>query len=270
MDKKWGFIGCGNMARAVMGSMLGAHVAAPEQITASDISEASLADARRALGIVTTTNNREAAERSDTIFIAVKPQMMQYAIASIADVVADDKLIISFVAGQSMETIERAFGKRVKLIRLMPNTPALVSAGMTAACRNDLVSDEELELVMSLLRKFGLAEVVSEKMMDVVTGLSGSGPAYVFMFIEALADGAVREGMPRAQAYTFAAQTVMGSAKMVLDTGRHPGDLKDMVCSPAGTTIEGVAALEQDGFRGAAMRAVSEATRRSRELGEHK
>ena len=154
------------------------------------------------------------------------------------------------------------------LIRIMPNTPALVTAGMTGVSLNPNVTKEESDYAMSLFSAFGKAEIVPEKLMDVVTGLSGSGPAFVFLFIEALADGAVLDGMPRNQAYTFAAQTVLGSAQLALETGRHPGELKDMVCSPGGTTIAGVAALEEGAFRSTVMKCVNAATAKSIELGK--
>ena len=153
-----------------------------------------------------------------------------------------------------------------RIIRVMPNTPALVLEGCSGVCRNDAVSEEEMQLCMKLIGSFGKASEVPEKLMDAVTGLSGSGPAFVFMFIEAMADGAVAAGMPRAQAYTFAAQTVLGSAKLVLETGKHPGELKDMVCSPAGTTIEGVRILEEKGLRSSVMEAVLGAAEKSRNL----
>ena len=172
--------------------------------------------------------------------------------------------MISIATGKTLGWLEEHFGKPVKLVRTMPNTPAMVSRGMTAVCPNDCVSKEELEYVVSILKTIGETEVIPENLIDAVVAVSGSSPAYVFIMIEAMADAAVAEGMPRAQAYKFAAQAVYGSAKMVLETGRHPGELKDMVCSPAGTTIEAVRVLEKKGFRSAlieSMKACAEVSR---------
>ena len=170
-----------------------------------------------------TTDNKEVAAWADYLVLSVKPQFFPDVIGEIKDVVNEKTLIISIAAGKTIGFIEKEFGKKVKLVRCMPNTPALVGEGCTGVCRNELVSDEEMEQVMQLLQSFGVASEVPEKLMDVVVGVSGSSPAYVFMFIEAMADEAVAAGMPRAQAYQFAAQAVLGSAKMVLETGKHPG-----------------------------------------------
>ena len=172
-------------------------------------------------------------------------------LSEIKEVLPKGQLIVSIVAGRSVSYYQKMLGKKVRLVRLMPNTPALVGAGMTAACCSPEVSDREMEEVGELCRTFGLFEIVPESLFDAVTGVSGSSPAYVFMMMEAMADAAVLGGMPRAQAYKFVAQAVLGSAKMMLDTGKHPGELKDMVCSPAGTTIEAVSVLEERGFRSA-------------------
>ena len=175
-----------------------------------------------------------------------------------------DQLVITIAPGKTLSWLEAQFGKKVKIVRTMPNTPALVGEGMTAACVNQYVTEEEKEYALRILSSFGKVELVPEHLIDAVVVVSGSAPAYVFMFIEAMADAAVAEGMPRAQAYAFAAQAVYGSAKMVLETGKHPGELKDMVCSPAGTTIEAVRVLEEKGFRSAvieAMRACADVSR---------
>ena len=174
--------------------------------------------------------------------------------------------MISIAAGQTMENIERLFGKNIKLVRSMPNTPALVLEGATGVCFNEKISDEDKKTAMDIFSSFGIAREVPESMIDAVIGVSGSSPAYVFLFIEAMADAAVAEGMPRAQAYELAAQSVLGSAKMVLETGKHPGELKDMVCSPAGTTIEAVRVLEKEGFRSAVMEAIKACVKKAREM----
>ena len=185
-------------------------------------------------------------------------------IASSATQKTADRVAQEF--GRSLQWLSDTFGKPVKLIRTMPNTPALVGEAVTALCPGELVTDEELEEVCRLFRGFGKAEVVGEHLMDAVVAVSGSSPAYVFMFIEAMADAAVAEGMPRVQAYQFAAQSVLGSAKMVLETGKHPGELKDMVCSPAGTTIAGVCKLEEKGFRSSVMECMKACADKSRNM----
>ena len=211
-----------------------------------------------------TADNKEVVEKADKFILSVKPQFYASVIEEIKDVVREDQIIITIAPGKTLEWLEEKFGKPVKIVRTMPNTPAMVGEGMTAVCANEKVTEEELDEVLTLLGAFGKTEVVSEHLIDVVVSTSGSSPAYVFMMIEAMADAAVADGMARPQAYKFAAQAVMGSAKMVLETGKHPGELKDMVCSPGGTTIEAVRVLEAKGFRSAlieAMKACAEVSR---------
>ena len=263
--KKIGFIGCGNMGSTMIGGMTGAGRAggekadamvAADQVMASCASESSAKKRAEALGIEVTTDNRKVAEFADILFLAVKPNMFESVIPQIAEAVTEKTCVVSIAAGQTIEAIEKMFGKKIHLVRAMPNTPALVGEGMTGVCCNEEVSDAEMQDVLKILESCGKAEMLSERLIDVVVSVSGSSPAYVFMFIEAMADAAVAEGMPRAQAYKFAAQAVLGSAKMVLETGKHPGELKDMVCSPAGTTIEAVGVLEEHGFRSAVIDAM--------------
>ena len=203
-----------------------------------------------------TTDNREVAEFADLLFLAVKPQFYEGVIAQIQDAVTVQKLVVSIAPGKTLSWFEQQFGRQVKIIRTMPNTPAMVGAGMMGMCAGSMVTEEELQQVRDVCSGFSETEVVPEHLMDVVTAVSGSSPAYVFLFIEAMADAAVAGGMPRAQAYKFAAQAVMGSAKMVLETGMHPGELKDMVCSPAGTTIQAVRVLEEKGMRSSVFEAM--------------
>lgn len=261
---KLGFIGTGNMAGAIMGGIIQKGIFRPEQIIGADISEAGRQKAKETYGIEVTEDNRKAAA-AEVLILSVKPQFYADAIAEIRDCIRDDQLVITIAPGKTLSWLEEQFGKRVKIVRTMPNTPALVGEGMTAACVNQYVTEEEKAYALKILDSFGKVELVPEHLIDAVVAVSGSSPAYVFMFIEAMADAAVAEGMPRAQAYEFAAQAVYGSAKMVLETGKHPGELKDMVCSPAGTTIEAVRVLEERGFRSAvmeAMRACADVSRR--------
>lgn len=252
---KLGFIGCGNMATAILGGILKKQLLSPDEIIASALHQETLDRAAGTWQIHTTCDNRKAAA-ADIVFLAVKPQFYEQVIREIRDTVTETQLIVSIAPGKSIDGITGWFGKKIKLIRTMPNTPAMVGEGVTAVCPAETVTEAELQEVLRLLQACGTAEVMPERLLDAVVSVSGSSPAYVFMFIEALADGAVRDGLPRNQAYRLAAQAVLGSAKMVLETGRHPGDLKDMVCSPAGTTVEAVAALEKAGFRNAVLEAM--------------
>ncbi len=254
-EMQWGFIGCGNMAKAMIRGMVEHHAVEAAQVMASD-ALATAMEPVQALGVQTTGDNKEVAAKSRYLVLAVKPMFYPAVIAQIAPVIDQDTVVVTIAAGQEIAAMEQQFGKPVKLIRTMPNTPAMVGEGMTAICPNGNVTEEELEEMKKAFSAFCLVEQVPERLMDAVTAVSGSSPAYVFLFIEAMADAAVQQGMPRAQAYRFAAQAVLGSAKMVLETGKHPGELKDMVCSPAGTTIAAVKVLEEKGFRGAVMDAM--------------
>ena len=251
-----GFIGTGNMAGAIMGGIIKNEIFRPEEIIGADISPAGRERVKETYGIQVTADNREAAKKAEVLILSVKPQYYTEAIAEIRDCVSGDQLIITIAPGKTLAWLEEQFGKPVKIVRTMPNTPALVGEGMTAACVNPYVTEEEKAYALKILESFGKVEIVPEHLIDAVVAVSGSSPAYVFMFIEAMADAAVAEGMPRAQAYQFAAQAVYGSAKMVMETGKHPGELKDMVCSPAGTTIEAVRVLEERGFRSAVIEAM--------------
>ncbi|NLL77631.1 MAG: pyrroline-5-carboxylate reductase [Clostridiales bacterium] len=263
---KIGFIGLGNMAKAIIGGMLKQSMVTPEEIVGSAKTEATMEKLRKEFGIRTMESNRLAVAEADVLILAVKPVFFSEVIEEIKEEITENKLIISIAAGKTMEWIETEFGKRVKLIRCMPNTPALVGEGCTAMCGNSLVKKEDEDFCLKLMGSFGKAIMIPERLMDAAGAVSGSSPAYVFMFIEAMADGAVAAGMPRKQAYEFAAQAVLGSAKMVLETGIHPGELKDMVCSPGGTTIEGVRVLEEKGMRSAVMEALCACVEKSKKL----
>ena len=263
---KIGFIGCGNMGKAMMGGIISSNIVEAKEIIASDGFLPGLEKAKKDMGINITTDNREVAKSSEVIVLSVKPQYYESVIKEISPEINENTIIITIAPGQSLSKVRGFFGKDVKIVRTMPNTPALVKEGMTAVCPNELITKDELEYVCSILNGFGKCEVIEENLIDAVVGVSGSAPAYVFMFIEAMADAAVREGMPRNKAYNFAAQAVYGSAKMVLETGKHPGELKDMVCSPGGTTIEAVMTLEEKGMRSSVMEAIKVCTKKSREM----
>lgn len=250
-----GFIGMGNMAQAMAKGILDAGLLQPQEILASAKTAKTVEAVQKSLGIQMSLDNREVA-KADIVFLAVKPVMYETVIEEIRDVVTKEQIIVTIAPGKSLAWLKEKFEKDVHLIRTMPNTPALVGEGMLGYCCSDNVTQEEKDRASRLFAAFGKAEEIPESLMDVVVAVSGSSPAYVFIFIEAMADAAVAGGMPRAKAYQFAAQAVLGSAKMVLETGMHPGALKDMVCSPGGTTIEAVRVLEEKGMRSAVIEAM--------------
>ncbi|MEI9882183.1 pyrroline-5-carboxylate reductase [Atlantibacter hermannii] len=266
MDKKIGFIGCGNMGKAILGGLLASGRVPASNIWVYTPTADHVAALQAEYGINGAQSAQEVAQATDIVFGAVKPNVMLKVMGDIASSLNKDSLVVSIAAGITLDQLAIALGHDRKIIRAMPNTPSLVNAGMTSVTANALVSPEETDAVLGIFRSFGQAENVPEYMIHSIVGVSGSAPAYVFMFIEAMADAAVLGGMPRAQAYKFAAQAVMGSAKMVLETGKHPGELKDMVCSPGGTTIEAVKILEEKGMRAAVMEAMAKCMAKSEAL----
>jgi pyrroline-5-carboxylate reductase len=262
-----GFIGCGRMATAIAQGLVKASVVAPSQITGSDPSQTMREAFTKAAGAPVVTDNLSVLSGSDVIVLAVKPQHMPAVLKEIAKGVERRHLFVSVAAGVPLGAMTAALGSNTRVIRVMPNTPCLVGAGATAFARGAKATEEDAALVERLFSTIGIAMEVSEPLLDAVTGLSGSGPAYVFQVIEAMSDGGVRAGLPRNVSTRLAAQTVLGAAKMVLDTGEHPAALKDGVASPGGTTIAGLHELERGALRGALINAVEAATRRSQELG---
>lgn len=263
---KLGFIGCGNMAGAIIGGVLNGGLVKPEDVMGSAKTDATLTRVKSAFGIEVTHNNRQVALFSDVLVLAVKPGVMEEVIQDVKDAVDERTVVVTLAAGKTLGWLRETFGKNVKIVRTMPNTPALVGEGMTALCRNEAVSDDELAKVRKIFESCGRTEILPESLIDAATSLSGSSPAYVFMFMEALADAAVMQGMPRRTAYRMAAQTVLGSAKLMLETEKHPGELKDMVCSPGGTTIEGVRVLEARGMRSAVIEALTACGEKAKKL----
>lgn len=261
-----GFIGLGNMAKAIINGIISEGVVAPEEIMGSAKSQETCDKVKKEFDIFTTTDNLKIATAADLLFIAVKPQMCEEVLKGIAGTTKKDAVIVSIVAGKTIKYLEDLLGSDQKIVRLMPNTPAMVNAGLTAVCANKNASEADVSKVMKICESFGEAEIIPEKHMDAFTAVAGSSPAFVFMYMEALADAAVKAGIPRAQAYKFAAQSTFGSAKLMLDTRKHPGELKDMVCSPAGTTIEAVQVLEELGFRSAVMDAVEACIEKAKSL----
>ena len=265
-----GIIGCGNMGQAMLSGILKKGLYQPSDVIVSHLDEEALKDIHDRLGVQTTRDNRQVAEAADVLLISLKPYQFDEVIPEISEVVDDDTLVISIAAGMTMDAIIELFGRAIHLVRTMPNTPALVGAGAAGMCFSEIVTEEEKKTAVEIFESFGIVSVVPESMIDTIIGVSGSSPAYVFMFIEAMADAAVADGMTRADAYRMAAQSVYGSAKMVLETGKHPGELKDMVCSPAGTTIEAVRVLEEKGFRSAVIEGQMACVRKAKEMAEKK
>ncbi len=266
-NQKIGFIGCGNMGGAILRGIVAAGVADKDQIVVYDVSEA-VQEEMRAFGVQVLLDNEAVCMAADYIVLAVKPQYMAQTLASTGQAL-EDKCVISIAAGLSAERIRSMIAAKPRVLRTMPNTPAMVLSGAFALCSDCDLTQEERQTAEMLFAPLGEVVWVPETLIDAVCGVSGSGPAYVAMFIEAMADGGVREGLPRDVAYRLAAQTVMGTAKLYLENGTHPAKLKDMVTSPAGTTIEGCYALEKNGFRAAVMDAVHVGAERSRELGRN-
>lgn len=267
IEAKIGMLGAGNMAGALIRGLLVSKAAAPSQVRASDVRPARLKELSELHGIQTTLDNLELVSGSDLVVCAVKPQVLSTALKPVSEALSG-KLLVSIAAGVPTSAIAAAVPSGVRIVRAMPNTPALVLAGMTAIAKGPGATDQDLVLAKQLFDAVGKTVVVDESLMDAVTGLSGSGPAYVMLIIEALSDGGVRAGLPRDVALLLAAQTVLGSAQLHLETGDHPGKLKDMVTSPGGTTIAGVFALERGSLRHTLMDAVGAATDRARELGK--
>jgi len=263
-----GFLGAGNMGEALIKGLLAAKLVPADAIFATDVRPERLKELDRQYGIQVSSDNAGLVRSADIVILAVKPQIMDAVVTEIAPAVTRRKLLISIAAGVATEKIRSRLPRDSRLIRVMPNTPALVLEGATAIAKADGLEPGDLDIAREIFAAVGRVVVLGEDMIDAVTGLSGSGPAYVAVVIESLADGGVRMGLDRATAMTLATQTVLGAAKLLLETGLHPGALKDMVSSPGGTTIAGIAALEEGGLRTTFIKAVERATQRSRELGQ--
>ena len=267
-DKRIGFVGAGNMAGALIKGLLHSGTVAADQIQASDVREERLAELAKEHGIVTTKDNAKLAAWSDIVVLAVKPQVIDKVMLPVAQALRPHALVVSIVAGVPIESIESRFPPDTRVVRTMPNTAAIALAGATAIAPGTHASDEDVRLARRMFEATGRVVVLDESLLDAVTGLSGSGPAYVMLMIEAMADGGVKVGLHRDTALLLAAQTVYGSAKLLLDTGEHPGRLKDMVTSPGGTAIAGLHTLESGGLRRTLIDAVEAATNRAIQLGE--
>lgn len=269
INRKIGFIGCGNMGKAMISGLLSSKEVRSGDIIASVSSKASKERLENEFNILVTTDNIKVASESNILFLGVKPHLYKTVIDEVKSYLKDDVIIISIAAGLSLKDIESYLDKDYKIVKTMPNTPALVKEAMCAICPNKNITKEDLNLVLKLYESFGEVEVLEEKHFHAFTALCGSSPAYVFMFIEAMADAAVKLGLPREKSYKMASQAILGSAKVALDSKKHPGELKDMVCSPGGTTIEAVIELESLGFRNSVIKAIEKCEEKSRHMGKN-
>lgn len=264
--RKVGFIGCGKMAQAMVNGMLQSSFMQREDIFASTKSIESAQMIMENFQIETTLDNKQVAGFADVLIIAVKPHLYGEVIQEVSSYVKKETILVTIAAGIDLAYIESQMSKEIKVIRSMPNTPSLVGEGMTVFCANDKVNENEIAFMKDLFASFGQVEMVDESLMDYIPAISGSSPAYVYMFIEALADGGVRSGIPRDKAYKLAAQAVLGAAQMVLETGKHPGILKDEVCTPGGATIEAITTLEQNHFRGTILAAMESCNQKNKDM----
>jgi len=265
---KLGFIGAGNMGSALIKGIVASGLVNPRDISVNDFNKEKLHSLAKDTGVKPKENNIDVIAESDMVFLCVKPDIVKGVLEECKGVIGLNKVIVSIAVGIPLKVYMDIIGNDKKVIRVMPNTPALVGEGMTVLCANSNVTEEEYNQVKELFRSVGRVEDLPEKLMNEVTALTGSSPAYVFMFIEAMADAAVQSGIQRELAYKLAAQAVLGAAKMVIETGKHPAELKDQVCSPAGTTIEAVRALEKNGFRYAVIDAMNECTKKAIKIAE--
>ena len=264
---KIGFIGCGNMASAMIKGMTEKGLVMKDDILVSNKTPEGAERSRSTLGVKAVLQNREVAREAGVLVLSVKPQFYEEVLHEISPDLTREKLLIGIAPGKTIQWIrEHCEGEVPRVIRMMPNTPALTGEGMTALCAGEDISDEELTMLRRLAESFGQCEVIPERLIDVAGAVGGCSPAFVYMFIEALSDAGVAEGMPRPMASRFAAQAVLGSARMVLETGRHPGELKDMVTSPGGTTIQGIRTLERLGMRSAVFEAIAACVEKGKTL----
>ena len=268
-NKKICIIGTGNMGEALVSGLVGSGSSSPKKIICTDTRESILKAVEEKYGVQTTTSNLEAVKKSDIVIYAVKPQIMAAVIKETVEKLDMSKLIISIAAGVPMAALESCLNKELRLIRVMPNIAAAVKEAATAVAAGKNASEEDVEIAMSIFDSIGKTVFIKENyLMDAITGLSGSGPAYIFLIVEAMADAGVKVGLSRQEAFFLSAQTVLGAAKMLIQTKEHPGQLRDRVTSPGGTAIAGLATLEEGGLRTTLINAVEVATNRSKQLGE--
>lgn len=266
MKNSIGFIGCGNMAQAMMGGLVKGGIFAPEHILVYDPVQGQREKAAEKFGVAAAQDNKEVAEGADYLVLAVKPYIYSEVLKDIAGHVKKDAVVIVIAVGVEFGDVKAILGDDIKVVRTQPSTPAFVGESDSTICPDDLMDDQDIQDVLTIFESFGKVEIISEKLMNVVPAIASSAPAYTMLLIEAMADGGVLHGFPRDQAYRLAAQSVYGAAKLVLETGEHPGVLKDQICTPGGTTIEAVCALEEKGFRPAIIAAVDACAKKSKAM----
>ncbi len=262
-----GFIGAGNMGAAMIKGIIKGNITKSEKVYVYDPISDNMKRLQKEHGVTIVSSPAEIVENCQVIIPAVKPHIIDGVLSEIADKLTQHHLLISIAAGITMQQLKAMVKDTCYVIRTMPNTPALVGEGMTAICKDPSVPAEYIDLACAILKSFGKVEYVTEEQIHAATAISGSSPAYAFLFLEALADGGVMMGLPREQSYKMAVQSLLGAAKLMQETGKHPGELKDMVCSPSGTTIEAVASLEKSGYRGAIIEAVRACAEKSKNMG---
>ncbi len=267
MRNKIGFIGIGNIGTPLVKGLMHSGTSLPEDTYVYDVDRRKVEELVKETGVRAAKDNAELVRECDYILLAVKPAYVRSVLESVKDLFTEDKVLVSVAVGITTDTLKSILGDSAKIVRAIPNLPVMVGEGMTLLCFGQNLSEDEKAVARSLFESSGRADELEERLMSEVTALTSSSPAYVFLLIEAMGDGAVQQGIPRKNAYRLAAQAVLGAAKMVLETGLHPAELKDQVCSPAGTTIEAVYTLEKNGFRHLIMEAMSECTRKALEIG---
>lgn len=268
MDRKVGLIGTGVMGSSIIKGLVSSGTVSGDNIYVYDTSKEKMLALKAEYGTNPTLSNEEVVEKSDVIILAVKPNIVKIALETCKSKFDENKILISIVAGVPIKTYKDILGSDRKIIRTMPNTPLQVGEGVTLISRDDKVSDEDVAFAKAIFGCAGMVEELDESLMSDIIALTSSSPAYIFMLIEAMSDAAVQCGIPRVLTYKLASQAVLGASKMVLEMGKHPGELKDQVCTPAGTTIEAISVLEKKGFRHAMIEAMNACTRRAREIGK--
>ncbi|HEY5556255.1 pyrroline-5-carboxylate reductase [Acetobacterium sp.] len=268
MKSTIGFIGCGNMASAMIGGLIKSELFLPKNILCFDPIEGPRGMLAQKYGVSVLCSNKEVAVKSDYLVLAVKPYLYGKVLEEISESIKSTVIIISIAVGVSFNDIKGILGEETKVIRTQPSTPAFVGESDSTICPDDQMVQEDILDIMAIFKSFGTVEIISEKLMEVVPGIASSAPAYAMLLIEAMADGGVLHGFPRDQAYRLSAQAVFGAAKLVLESGEHPGKLKDQICTPGGTTIEAVRVLEAKGFRDAVISAVDACAQKSKSMGK--
>lgn len=270
MNKNIGFIGWGNIAQAMISGICKSNLVSNDNMMVSNASTETLELIKNKYGILATDNNKEVVKFADILFLSIKTEKYEEIIDHIKDHIKEDATVVTISPAINLKSMEVSFGRKLKAVRAMPNTPTLVGEGMSVICHNEMVNKDDLKDIIKIFQSFGKAEIIDESLMDIIPAISGSSPAYAYMFIEAIAEGGVLRGLPWKKAYKLAAQSVLGAAKMVLETDQHPIELRDKVCSPGGATIEALYSLEKNNFKGTVIEAMERCTEKVIEMSSSK